>query len=121
VDGKVGVVTGTTFHEALSKMDNISEVMQFESDVDNMMALEQGRIDGLVTARFVGLQAPEKYGIDIVPIGKMLYLEEIGIAVRKEDEAFLKTLNTALATIIENGTYDEISNKWFGRNILKKD
>ena len=120
VDGKVGVVTGTTFHEALSEMDNIDQIMQFESDVDNIMALEQGRIDGLVTGRFVGLQAPAKYGVDLVPAGDMLYSEKIGIAVRKEDSDFLDALNKALDTIVKNGTYDEISQKWFGTNILEQ-
>jgi polar amino acid transport system substrate-binding protein len=120
VDGKVGVVTGTTFHEALSEMDNIDQIMQFESDVDNIMALEQGRIDGLVTGRFVGLQAPAKYGVDLIPAGDMLYSEKIGIAVRKEDSDFLDALNKALDTIVKNGTYDEISQKWFGTNILEQ-
>ena len=118
--GRVGVVTGTTFHDALLEMNNIEEILQFESDVDNIMAAEQGRSDGLVTAKFVGLQAPEKYGVGIKPVGPMLYAEDIGIAVRKADEKLLSALNESLAKIIENGTYEEISNKWFGVNILEK-
>ena len=119
-EGRVGVVTGTTYHTALSEMDNITEIMQFESDVDNIMALEQNRLDGLVTGRFVGLQAPTKYGVDLVAVGEMLYAENIGIAVRKEDEDFLSALNKALEAIIANGTYEKISQKWFNTNILKK-
>ncbi len=119
-DGIVGVVTGTTFHDALSAMDNVGEIMQFESDVDNFRALGDGRMDGLVTAKFVGLQAPEKYDVQIQPAGSLLYDEEIAIAIRQEDEDLLKAVNGALATIIDNGTYEEISNKWFGLNILEK-
>ena len=119
-NGRVGVVTGTTYHNALETIDSVSEIMQFESDVDNIMALEQGRIDGLVTGRFVGLQAPEKFNVDLVPSGEMLYLEEIGIAIRKEDEELLEAVNTALMTIIEDGTYQKISDKWFNTNILEK-
>lgn len=119
-NGVVGVVTGTTFHDMLKDKENVADIMQFESDVDNFMALEQGRMDGLVTGKFVGLQAPDKYGIDIVPDGEMLYAEEIGIAVRKEDTTLLEKLNEALATIVENGTYQEISEKWFGVNILER-
>jgi polar amino acid transport system substrate-binding protein len=118
--GTVGVVTGTTFHDALSEMDNVGEIMQFESDVDNFMALGQGRMDGLVTAKFVGLQAPEKYDVQIQPAGSLLYDEEIAIAIRQEDEDLLNAVNEALATLVENGTYEEISNKWFGLNILEK-
>jgi len=120
VDGTVGVVTGTTFHDMLKEKENIADIMQFESDVDNFMALEQGRMDGLVTGKFVGLLAPEEYGIEIVPAGEMLYAEEIGIAVRKDDAILLEKLNDALATIVENGTYQEISEKWFGVNILER-
>lgn len=119
-DGTVGVVTGTTFHDMLKEKENIADIMQFESDVDNFMALGQGRMDGLVTGKFVGLQAPEKYDVDIKPAGTMLYAEEIGIAVRKDDTVLLEKLNEALATIIENGTYEEISLKWFGVNILEQ-
>ena len=119
-DGRVGVVTGTTFHDALLQMDNITEVLQFESDVDNFMAVEQGRSDGLITGKFVGLQAPQKYGVNIKPVGSMLYAEDIGIAVRKGDEDLLKALNESLDKLIEEGTYAQISDKWFGVNILEK-
>ena len=120
VKGKVGVVTGTTFHEFLDEMDNIDEIYQFESDVDNMKAAEQDRIDGLVTGKFVGLMGPEKYGVDIEPVGSLLYSEDIAIAVRKEDTKLLEEVNKALKAIIDNGTYDTISDKYFGRNILEK-
>ncbi|MFA9378618.1 MAG: transporter substrate-binding domain-containing protein [Lachnotalea sp.] len=116
VDGKVGVVTGTTFQEELTKYENVTDVLQFDSDIDNFMALGDGRTNGLITSRFVGLQAPEEY--NLVPVGALLYTESIGIAVRKDDATLLDELNTALQTIIDNGTYEELSNKYFGTNIL---
>lgn len=119
VDGKVGVVTGTTFQEALEEMDNVAEILQFSSDVDNFMSVEQGRSDGLVTGIFVGLQAPKEYGVEIEPVGDMLYQEDIAIAIRKEDEALLEAVKTALAEIIEEGTYAQLSEKWFGVNLLE--
>lgn len=120
IDGKVGVVTSTTFHDALLEMDNVGDIKQFDSDVDNFMSVEQGRTDGLVTGKFVGLQAPEKYGVDIEPVGNLLYSEECAIAIRKEDTKLLEEVNKALDTIIENGTYEAISNEWFGLNLLEK-
>lgn len=116
-NGKVGVVTGTTFHDELKKMDNV-KTLQYESDVDNFMALMDGRSDGVVTGKFVGLQASKKYNMK--PVGSLLYSEEIGIAVRKNDKKLLEKLNTALQEIIDDGTYENISKKWFGINILKK-
>jgi polar amino acid transport system substrate-binding protein len=39
--------------------------------------------------------------------------DKIGIAVRKQDTALLARLNTALKTIIDNGTYAKINAKYF--------
>lgn len=119
-DGVVGVVTGTTFLEELEKMDNIAETLQFSSDVDNIMAVEQGRADGLVTGLFVGLQAPKEYGVDIEPVGDLLYTEDIAIAIRKDDAKLLEEVNNALDAIVESGEYEEISKKWFGINLLEQ-
>lgn len=118
--GKVGVVTGTTFHEYLKNMGNIGEILQFQSDVDNFKSVEQGRSDGLVTSKVVGARAPIDYGVDLEPVGDLLYVEEIGIAIRKDDTKLLEEVNKALKSMIEDGTYAEISNKWFGMNILEK-
>lgn len=117
-DGKIGVVTGTTFQKELEGMSNIKEVLQFEGDIENFMAASDGRSDGLVTSRFVGLKAPKEY--NLVPVGPLLYTENIGIGVRKDDKELLESMNKALKEIIKDGTYEEISNRWFGTNILKK-
>ena len=119
-NAKVGVVTGTTFHSFLSENYPDMEILQFESDVDNLRALKQGRMDALVTGKFVGLSAPEKYGIDIKTTGSLLYSEEIGIGIRKEDTELLDAVNTALQDIVDDGTYEAISQKWFNTNILEK-
>jgi polar amino acid transport system substrate-binding protein len=114
---KVGVVTGTTFEGELEKYPNVTDILNYTSDEENFIAANQGRTDGLVTSRFVGLEAPEEY--NLVPVGDLLYTENIGIAIRKEDTELLDNLNDALKTIIDNGKYDEISQKYFGCNILE--
>lgn len=117
-NGKVGVVTGTTFHEYLQTVENVGEILQFSSDVDNFLSVEQERSDGLVTGLFVGLLAPERYGVNIEPIGDLLYQEDIAIAMSKDDEDLKVAVNEALQTIVDNGTYEEISMEWFDKNIL---
>ncbi|MBU4540151.1 MAG: transporter substrate-binding domain-containing protein [Firmicutes bacterium] len=119
-NGKVGVVTGTTFHEYLQGMDNIAETLQFQSDVDNFKSVDQGRSDGLVTSKVVGARAPIDYGVAIEPVGDLLYTENIAIAIRQDDTELLAAVNTALAEMIADGSYEEISNRWFGMNILEK-
>jgi polar amino acid transport system substrate-binding protein len=117
VDGKVGAVTGTTYVTELSARANIKEVVPFETDQENMLAARDKRIDGLATSRFVGLTAPKEY--DLVQVGPLLYTEKIAIAIRKDDDDLLEAINAALAEIVEDGTYEKISQKYFGTNILE--
>lgn len=119
-EGVVGVVTGTTFHEFIEDMDNIKSISQFQSDVDNMRSVVSGRTDGLITALMVGLYGAQQNNIGIEPIGEPLYIEEIGIAIRKEDTELLEAVNNALEEMMEDGTYQAISEKWFGRNMMDK-
>ncbi len=116
----VGVVTGTTFHNYLTEeVDNVGDILQFDSDVDNMRAVNQGRADGMITGVLVGLNAIDEYDMPLKPIGEPLYVEEIAIALRQGDDDLQDAINDALATIKEDGTYSEISEKWFGTDILE--
>ena len=119
-DGKVGVVTGTTFHDALKEMSNVKEILQFESDVDNMKNLDLGRSDGMVTGKWVGVYGVQQFGLDIEPVGSFIYKEIIGIAMKKGETELVEAVNNALKEMIEDGTYDEISQKWFKSNLLEQ-
>lgn len=112
-DGNIGVVVGTTFEAALMELENVN-IKNYQSDVDNMQDLDMGRLDGMVTAKFVGMYSALENDMDIVPAGEPLYIEEIAIPVRKDDEELLEAMNSALAEMIEDGTYAELSEKWFG-------
>lgn len=42
-----------------------------------------------------------------------------GLQFRKDSGAIVDEVNKALAEMIEDGTYEEISEKWFGENVLE--
>lgn len=111
-DGEIGVVVGTTFESELLKLDNIS-VKSYQGDVDNIRDLELERLDGLVTAKLVGLYNSSKDNIDMKPVGDPLYREEIAIAIRENDTDLLKAINDALEEMVDDGTYKTLSEKWF--------
>ena len=84
-----------------------------------LMDLEAGRTDAVVADEviiryYVSKKGEEKYKILEEDFGK----EEYGIGVRQEDTALLEALNVALDELKENGTTKEISEKWFGSDII---
>ncbi len=78
-------------------------------------ALIQGRIDLELADLLVIWQftaSPE--GRDFTFVGQPIYVDDdIGIAVRKEDEALRQRLNAAIARIRLDGTYRKINAKYF--------
>ena len=70
-----------------------------------------------MTDRLVGLYQIEKADRDLRVCGDPLYTEEPAFAVDEGNSVLVDQLNEALATIKDDGTYSEISKKWFGQDI----
>lgn len=111
----IGAIKQSTYEGYAKNYSN--DVRGYTSDIDALNDLTTGRIDAVITDKFVGLPIVQKGTLDIKFV-TVMQAEEIGIAVRKDDTALLGKLNNALDAIIADGTYAKISNKWFGENIL---
>jgi len=94
-----------------------SEPIQFDTNNEAFMDLEAGRTDAIVVdevlARYyMKLRGAENYKVLEDNFGE----EEYGIGVRKSDVILLEKINAALEEMKADGTYDEISAKWFSEN-----
>lgn len=115
---KIGVVTGTTFEAEAEKFDKVSEVLLYKDDNLTLQELSTGRVDGVITDRLVGLYAIQEANFSgIKAAGDVLYNETIAVALRQEDDALRQAINQALVDMIADGTYGEISSKYFGKDI----
>ncbi|HOP12111.1 MAG TPA: transporter substrate-binding domain-containing protein [Oscillospiraceae bacterium] len=108
----IGVVTGTNFvgdAEALG-----ADVRLYQDDNATLMDLINGRIDGVITDRLVALGAIQDIsgGENLVLAGNILRLEQMGIAINKDDDTLLTKLNEILADMFADGTMKSISEKW---------
>jgi len=113
----VGVASGTTYESFLKEEDWVGEIRTFSSDVTALQDVDSGRLDGAMTDRLVGLFQIDQAGRDLRDCGDPLYTEEPAFAVKEGNTALVEELNDALAAIKDNGTYAEISEKWFGQDI----
>lgn len=115
-DLKVGVANGTTYDKFLRDGGFEGEVVTFESDFTALQDTEAGRLDGTVTGKLVGLYQIQEASLPLRECGDSLYSEGPAIAVAKENP-LKDDINDALEAIKDDGTYAEISEKWFGEDI----
>lgn len=116
---RIGVVAQSTYDDAAKQYTE--DIKYYNSDVTALNDLTvKGRLDAVITAPVVGYEA-QAAGLKIKTASEPLWIEQAAIAVRKDDEALLAALNKAIKEIIADGTYEEISNRLFGTNLLDVD
>ncbi|MFQ3545451.1 glutamine ABC transporter substrate-binding protein [Halobacillus rhizosphaerae] len=111
---KVGTRSGTTSEDYLDKNHPDAEVVTFPGIVEAYMDLQSGRVDAVMydvpnVKYYVNHDAKGK----LKTVGDVLQGEQYGIAFPKGSE-LTPDVNDALQTLIDNGKYDDIYEKWFG-------
>ncbi|MDD3413312.1 MAG: ABC transporter substrate-binding protein [Lachnospiraceae bacterium] len=109
---KIAVTTGTNFVQDAEGLG--AEVSYYQDDNATLMELINGRVDGVITDRLVGLSAMEEIagGENIILVGELLRLENMGIAINKDDTELLERVNEILQEMHDDGTLTKISEKW---------
>ncbi|MGC8904407.1 ABC transporter substrate-binding protein [Thermus sp.] len=119
LQGKVvGVQIGTTYMEAAQKIPGVKEVRTYQKDPDALQDLLAGRLDAWITDRFVAKEAIKERKLEnTLQLGELLFQERVAMAVAKGNKGVLDALNRALADLMKDGTYAQISKKWFGEDV----
>lgn len=115
LEGKtVATRMGSTSADFLEENTEDATINQFEQLDQVYLAVENGSADAVV------YDAPNvdyyisTTGDGLKTVGELYQAENYGIAIAKGNEDLVAAVDDALATLKENGTYDEIYNKWFG-------
>jgi polar amino acid transport system substrate-binding protein len=115
---KVGVQTGTTGDEAVSKLlgKNSTNIKRFEGTPLALKELESGGVDAVVADNGVVIHyvANNPGGKFKTVADKEFVPEQYGIALRKGDTELLGKLNQGLAAIKADGSYDLLYTRYFG-------
>lgn len=110
---RIATVLGETYQHYLEETYPAINVVTLKSTAEIFTLLEQKRITGFVSDRLVGAWQIKQSGRPFVPIGDMLYQEDIAIPVRLKDTVLLSEINNALKNMQHDGTLNEIHNKYF--------
>lgn len=86
--------------------------VEVEQNSEMFLQLETGKVDAVVTGRPAAMVYAKESG-KVKVLDQGLTEELYAWGVRKGDTELLESLNSALKTLKENGTYDKIKEKYF--------
>lgn len=110
----VGVQVDTTGQFTAEKIPGIKEIRKYDTILMAFEDLELGRIDAVVNDYPVNAYISKTRGKTEV-VATIKTDEKYGIGIKKGNSQLLEAINEALAEMKEDGTYDRIFEKWFGR------
>ncbi|HIJ56541.1 MAG TPA: transporter substrate-binding domain-containing protein [Deltaproteobacteria bacterium] len=121
--GKTIGVQRATIHEGTIKEmygDKVT-IKTYDTNENCILDLKNKRLDAMIASRPLMAHYikhhPESGFAFLLGMYNPVHA---GIGLRKQDSALVEKFNAALNTIVQNGTYEQISNKWFGESLLKK-
>ena len=111
---KVGVQQGTTGKQYAEDNATGADIVSFPSDAEMYAAIKAGQVDALLQDLPVNLdhtkdgkfKVVEKYSTD----------EQYGLAIKQGNTELVTEVNDALKKLRDDGTYDDIYNKYFSTN-----
>ncbi len=115
----VGVGLGTNYETWLRKNVPQATVKTYDDDPTKYQDLRVGRTDAVVADRLVSGYLIKQSDGQIVAAGEPFAKESQGIAVRKGNTDLVTALNKALDDLHKDGTFKQISEKWFGTDVSK--
>ena len=115
----IGVIQASTWKDIAETLTDADKVKGYPVDVNALQDLELGRVDAVITDKIVGVSARNEKGLKIKGIGNLLNEDKVSIGIVEGNKELANKINEALQSMIDDGTYEEISMKWFNTNIMK--
>jgi ABC-type amino acid transport substrate-binding protein len=112
---KIGVTISTTAADMATA--NGADVKLYKNDFLAFEDLLNGRLDGMATDQGVGAKIIKDKNYPLRAVDGLLNTEQAGITIRKEDSDLRDKINKIIADMQSDGKYEEISKKWFGKDI----
>lgn len=114
---KISVQIGTTSAAAAKKIEN-TQISNFNSAGDAILNMLAGNADAVINDKPVTdyiLAQNASLASQTVHLPEMATADQFAMVVSKKNEALRDEMNAALKTLKENGKFDELHVKWFGK------
>lgn len=119
LDGKLSAQSLTSNYAETAKSFG-AELEGVEGFNQAIELLNSGRVDATVNDNLTVLDfLKQRPDAKIKVVDEADDAAQSALLFRKDSGAIVDEVNKALADMIEDGTYDKISDKWFGENVLE--
>ena len=119
---KIGTQTDSAALEAMQANANFADfeanITEFETYDEAILALQGQRIDCMVVDQVLGEYKNSKLETPFIVCNYDFGNDFYAIGCRADDTAVAEKINEAIQALIDDGTAAEISNTWFGKNIV---
>lgn len=117
---KIGVTPATIYEKLAKELTDHEKVMAYsQGDMTALMDLATGRVDAVICDDIFGKVGITQGDLKIKAVDELLQVDNQAIATNKEEKELTNKINKALDEIIADGTYEKISKKWFGYNLME--
>lgn len=125
-DKVLGAQAGSSGYDSFSSNPTIlkdfvkdNDAIQYETFTQALIDLKNDRIDGLLIDRvYANYYLKQEGELDNYTIIESEFEgEDFAVGARKADETLVKNINATLKQLYEKGTFQEISDKWFGEDV----
>ena len=100
-----------------------NEANQYQTFNEALIDLKNDRIDGLLIDRVYANYYLEAEGVlndyNVFTVG--LETEAFAVGARKEDTTLVNKINEGFSSLYKDGKFQEISQKWFGQDVVTKE
>lgn len=113
----IAVQTGTTYAAEVQHLPGVQAVKNFPADTDARSALVSGRVDAMVTDRFVAKELLRKSPKSGFHVGEMVTVERIAAAMALGNNGLADAWSQALQAVMADGSYAKVTQKYFQEDI----
>ena len=110
----IAVQSGTTGEDYAGENFPNATTQPYGNATDSFAALQSGQANAVITNKAVGAKMVSDAYTDAQVIKEIATGEEYGIAVNKDNADLLSAVNDALKACTDDGTLDDLTNKYFG-------
>ncbi|MBP1970531.1 glutamine transport system substrate-binding protein [Virgibacillus natechei] len=115
LEGKeIATRLGSTSATYIEENIDGAEGNEFEQLDQAYLSVENGSTDAVLYDDPNVRYYIQTAGDDLKVVGDLYQAEDYGIAITPGNEELVEAINESLATLRENGTYEEIYEEWFG-------